>query len=85
MKNVNISLLVPSLPILYFFPTFHFAVPLPRSLFSVLVVSHHFTTPASSFPLPSPIPVPPGEHFTANTRIHLAFSFLFKFLNSTEV
>lgn len=61
MKNGNISLLVPSLPIIYFVPTFHFAVPFPLSLFSVLVVSHHFTTLASPFPLPSPTPVPPGE------------------------
>ena len=61
MKNGNIALLVPSLPILCFVPTFHFAVPLPRSLFSVLVVSYHFTTQASPFPLPSSTPVPPGE------------------------
>ena len=61
MKNGNTALLVPSLPILCFVPTFHFAVPLPRFLFSVLVVSHHFTTLASSFPLSSPTPVPPGE------------------------
>ena len=61
MKNGNISPLVPLLPILRFVPIFHFPVPLSRSLFSVLVISHHLTTLASPFPLAFSTPEPPEE------------------------
>ena len=58
MKNGNISLLVPSLTILYFVPTFHFAVPFPRSLFSVLRFSNIPSFYYSSLYIPSSLPHP---------------------------